>query len=339
MDESLEGTMSVETTCLEITDDGHLRQTETDAAIERWRDGTGSFWIVCRGDGPTEVIDWLRTFAHDPALLEVVLERGHTAKFLPLEEAVYFETPTVTKAHPDRPFLSTFICLDRLVVQIEDSPAGHTESSDLATVSQMVTLREPSTSALICFLLVGQSTAVRRLTLTLRGEARRLATRMDDDPGSVAIDEIVTLKRRVRDVDETVDEQLAVFPLLKAVQGTPLDLVRLTDLYQVAITNTQSSDRAIDRLTRQAEDLQARYDLNQQDKTNRRLGVLTILSAIFLPLTLLAGIYGMNFDIMPELHFRYGYLAVLVAMALTAAGLFWYFWSRGWIGDTRRKDE
>ena len=186
--------MSVETTCLEITDDGHLCQTELAAAVDRWRGGEGSYWIVCRGDDPTEVIDWLRTFARHPALLEVVLERGHTAKFLPLDEAVYFETPTVTKAHPDQPLLSTFICLDRLVIQIENSTSSDSEFSDHVTVSQMVTLREPTTSALICFLLVGQSTMVRRLTLALRGEARRLATRMDDDPCSVAIDEIVTLK-------------------------------------------------------------------------------------------------------------------------------------------------
>ena len=72
------------------------------------------------------------------------------------------------------------------------------------------------------------------------------------------------------------------------------------------------------------------YSMNQQDRTNQRLAVLTVISAIFLPMTLLAGIYGMNFEVMPELHFRYAYPAVLVLMVAVAAGMILYFRSRGW---------
>ena len=49
-----------------------------------------------------------------------------------------------------------------------------------------------------------------------------------------------------------------------------------------------------------------------------------------MPLTFIAGIYGMNFEFMPELHWRYGYFLVLGAMAVIAGGLFWYFRSRWW---------
>jgi len=71
--------------------------------------------------------------------------------------------------------------------------------------------------------------------------------------------------------------------------------------------------------------------MNQQEKTNRRLAVLTILSAIFMPLTLIAGIYGMNFDTMPELQHVFGYPAVLIFMALVAGGMYLYFKKRGWL--------
>src|SRR5690606_946006 len=47
---------------------------------------------------------------------------------------------------------------------------------------------------------------------------------------------------------------------------------------------------------------------------NNTMKVLTVITALFLPLTLIAGIYGMNFDNMPELHWRYGYFAVLGVM-------------------------
>jgi len=47
-------------------------------------------------------------------------------------------------------------------------------------------------------------------------------------------------------------------------------------------------------------------------------------------MTLLAGIYGMNFDVMPELHFPYAYPAALGLMVALAIGMLWYFRYRGW---------
>ena len=61
------------------------------------------------------------------------------------------------------------------------------------------------------------------------------------------------------------------------------------------------------------------------------LGLLTVISAIFMPLTLLAGIYGMNFEFMPELHWRYGYPWALGLMTAVAALELVYFWRRGWL--------
>lgn len=52
-----------------------------------------------------------------------------------------------------------------------------------------------------------------------------------------------------------------------------------------------------------------------------REGSLTVMSAIFFPLTLITGIYGMNFENMPELTWRYGYYAVLGALVAVVVGL------------------
>lgn len=76
---------------------------------------------------------------------------------------------------------------------------------------------------------------------------------------------------------------------------------------------------------------QARYEGAQQDKTNRRLGALTVLSAIFLPLTLLAGIWGMNFQGMPELGCPWGYPVALGIMGAVAFEPFQWFRTHGWL--------
>ena len=66
-------------------------------------------------------------------------------------------------------------------------------------------------------------------------------------------------------------------------------------------------------------------------RTNDVMKTLAVVSAIILPLSLIAGIYGMNFEHMPELRTRYGYYGVLGLMVVLTVVLLFYFWRRGWI--------
>ena len=67
------------------------------------------------------------------------------------------------------------------------------------------------------------------------------------------------------------------------------------------------------------------------NRTNDVMKTLAVLSSIILPLSLIAGIYGMNFEYMPELKSPIGYFATLAVMAGVAIVLLIYFWRRGWI--------
>jgi Mg2+ and Co2+ transporter CorA len=316
--------------CLEIGPDAHLQEVEVPASLRRNEGDDRLLWIVLESSTGSSVVAWLETVGLDPALLRILRDRGHSARLLPLEDAVLFEFPLATDDALPETVLSTLICLDRTVIEIRSDETRSTSSlEDLG--SRLAGLPESSTSALICARLVEQSVRVRGRSVELGKRARSLAARMDDAPEGITSDAIVSLKAAIRDLDELVDEQLAMLTLLEIIQRPTLDLVRLSDLFHVAVSNTQSADRAVDRLTNLAADLQGQFDTHQQSKTNRRLAALTIISAIFLPLTLIAGIYGMNFEVMPELHFRYAYPSVLAAMTIVAVGLFWYFWSRGWM--------
>jgi magnesium transporter len=59
--------------------------------------------------------------------------------------------------------------------------------------------------------------------------------------------------------------------------------------------------------------------------------VLTVFSAFFLPLTFIVGVYGMNFDVMPELRWRFGYPLVLGAMGLICVLIYRWFRRNGWL--------
>ncbi|MDU8946127.1 magnesium/cobalt transporter CorA [Rhodophyticola sp. MJ-SS7] len=73
-------------------------------------------------------------------------------------------------------------------------------------------------------------------------------------------------------------------------------------------------------------------------KLNEAMKVLTVVATIFIPLSFIASVYGMNFDResspwnMPELGWYLGYPFALLLMCASAAGLVWYIWKKGWLG-------
>ncbi len=73
------------------------------------------------------------------------------------------------------------------------------------------------------------------------------------------------------------------------------------------------------------------YLTNISNKMNQVMKVLTIIATIFIPLTFIAGIYGMNFVHMPELSWRWGYPAVWIVMLLLAAGMMVFFKRKKWL--------
>jgi len=87
---------------------------------------------------------------------------------------------------------------------------------------------------------------------------------------------------------------------------------------------------------------QIEYDMNtldsassfffstQSHRMNQIMKVLTVVSVIFMPLTFIVGIYGMNFDVMPELRYKYGYHVVMGLMFLLVVGMVSYFRKKKW---------
>lgn len=87
---------------------------------------------------------------------------------------------------------------------------------------------------------------------------------------------------------------------------------------------------------------QIEYDMNSLDsannffytaqahRMNEVMKILTVISSIFMPLTFIAGIYGMNFDYLPELHWKYGYFLMLGIMLAIVLSMIYYFKKKKW---------
>lgn len=73
------------------------------------------------------------------------------------------------------------------------------------------------------------------------------------------------------------------------------------------------------------------YVSSVSNRMNEIMKILTIFSAIFIPLTFVTGVYGMNFEFMPELKWKWGYFGLLGVMALIGFGMFFHFKKKKWI--------
>lgn len=80
------------------------------------------------------------------------------------------------------------------------------------------------------------------------------------------------------------------------------------------------------------------YRSAQDDELNDMLRVLTLVSALLLPITMIAGVYGMNFEYMPELSWRPGYFVVLGSFGVLVVGMTMWFRHRGWIGRRAERE-
>lgn len=249
----------------------------------------------------------------------------------PFEQEVYFEFPVCIydKENNPREQYVCFLCLKNLVICL--NAAAIMTQERLLAVSKQLRLAKRSMPSLLSALLARESLLVSKMAIELRTALYNLDECMDQDPESVEITDIHDQKKLLRVYDTVNSSQISCMDMLHSLDDHLLELIEYPMYFQLASTNASNTSQVLLRLDKTITDLSLRYDANEQEKMNHRLGVLTILSAIFMPITFMAGIFGMNFDYMPELHFSWSYPVALASMAAVALGLYLYFKKDGWL--------
>jgi magnesium transporter len=157
-------------------------------------------------------------------------------------------------------------------------------------------------------------------------------------PNDEILEEILSLKRSLLRVKRISSKQLEVLYRMshgqfQLITGPVLPFFRDIFDHLVRVTDLAESYRDLVSGSLEA------YLSVVSNRLNEIMKVLTIFSAVMLPLTFIAGVYGMNFENMPELHSRYGYFTVWVIMIVVAVAMLYFFWRRGWIGGQKRKHQ
>jgi magnesium transporter len=313
-----------------ITEDRRLESVPSERVSDDWKTGDFSYWIDLQGSGEDALEHYLGGIEVNEVIGQLIKDPVDIARVIPTEDAVFFDLPIHTGDDEDSSGYLNALCLPRLLITIHEQPI-----SSLETLAKVIghtsLLSAPTTSALVCLILMQLSALSNQVAQRVSSRVNHLAAQMDRDAGAVKLQQILSENARVRALEMVEEESGPVYSLLKVTNTEALNFAELKSYFEVVIGNTEFLTRNVYRLSSQLGDLHQRYSLNVQEKTDQRLSVLTIISAIFLPLTLLAGIYGMNFQDMPELKLTYAYPALLAIMAVIAVGMWRYFKQNGWL--------
>ena len=150
------------------------------------------------------------------------------------------------------------------------------------------------------------------------------------DPTSKTLAKIQRLKRELVFVRKSISPTRE---LLAGLERSDTSLIGektrpyLRDIYDHAIRLTEAVDSSRDLITGMLDI----YLSSVNNKMNEVMKVLTVFASIFIPLTFIVGIYGMNFEYMPELKWRWAYPALWVMFAVITGGLLTYFKRKKWL--------
>lgn len=151
-----------------------------------------------------------------------------------------------------------------------------------------------------------------------------------EQANSDLVQEIHKLKREILKIRRAVYPLREVINQMSKVEASLLSkstLVYLRDLYDHIIQVSESIDLQRELIW----SLMDMYMTTISNRMNEVMKVLTIIATVFIPLSFIAGVYGMNFENMPELHHKYGYFILLGVMLFVFLGMGYYFKRKGWL--------
>lgn len=225
------------------------------------------------------------------------------------------------------------VLTQRRLISIEEAPTVH----PFASLSQWLLERKPAPGAEDLDDLLHYM--VDNLLDGIFPMLEQMANRLDDleeaalrDPRPRILGRAYQLRnnlRRIRQQLWPLRHQILLFLRQNQPIMGPEGLQGFREMAQ----NVEQIFDSCEILRHQCDAVTEAHMASTGNRMNQIMKTLTIVSTIFAPLTFIAGIYGMNFDNMPELHAHGGYVVCLILMAAIAAIQAGWLWRRGWFDD------
>lgn len=289
-------------------------------------------WVNINGIHNTDAIEAIgKVYGIHNLVLEDILNTDHRPKVEPFEDYVFFTMKMMWYDQEDvlereqisivfgKPYV---LCFQEVKGDIFD-PIRQRIREDSGLI------RKRGTDYLVYRII---DTVVDNYFIIIE----RIEERVEDLEIAITADTDEDFTRDIQHLKrEIISLKRALLPLREAVSGLEKGVSDLIDP-----ENEKYFRDVYDHLIQIADNLETNREVlsglmdmqmaNMSNRMNQVMKVLTVIATIFIPLTFIAGIYGMNFDNMPELHFKYGYFVVWAIMLAVFVAMLIFFRRKKW---------
>lgn len=278
---------------------------------------------------PAELSTLLEPLALPVIVLARLLDRRKLPGALAADPALLMGLPATLGSADAEPAFLRLILLPMALVTIHERPVPALEDLAKELVGAGVAgLRDlPELMYMILDELADLSVKAQ---IDVRDRVFNLGRTLSRDAGKIRPNELTDLRWEVDRLASIAENQLYCVVGLQALDAAILNEPHRRPYLQDLVSELELAQRGIYRLDNRVNDLFSFYQMTQSDEVDRRLRILTIVSAVALPLGLIAGLLGMNVGGLPGGRAWYGFVVVVALMVVITVAELVYFQRRGW---------
>ncbi len=312
--------------------DGSLREQGGEALIDRWRDDPKALlWVDVSPDEADDEAHWFRYFGADTTTTNQALaarfppkiEQTKAGTFILLRalnaeaESIQFGTIQIAFLVGERFVLTRHSSRSPSIERTREELLGKAPPHLASTAAVAVRVSEVVVSRFV------------PIMHRLEGRLEEMEDEMFGSPTDSLLEELLLYKRQLKNVRRIASYHAAIFDTLRrdrtaAFESAQREIFEVFEQFERVVSLANLYNEL-------ANDLMNGYLSLASHRLNNIMKVLTIITCIFVPLSFIAGIYGMNFDVMPELKSPVGYFVVLGVMTTIAVALLVGFKRRSWL--------
>ena len=302
--------------------------------IPEYSDQTKRIWFNIDGIHDAELIKRIGdSFNISPLVMENILDTGQRPFIEDYQDQIFITLKLLISGRPEQKVFTeqiSFVLGENCLISFQEQPNSTFEPVRKRITKHKSKIRNYGTDYLFYTLIDCVLENYLKVIEIMGERIEDLEEEVTEEPSTEHLESINFYRREIAYIRKSIRPVREIILKLNKLdtefisEGT---LVYMKDLPNLI-------DQALDSLEIYKDilgDLFTTYNMYMATRLNETMKFLTVFSTIFIPLTFLAGIYGMNFDFIPELHYKNGYYLLLCLMTAIATAMLIFFKKKKWI--------
>ncbi len=290
----------------------------------------GESWFDIEEATPEELRSFLAPLDLHPVMISRCLDSANTPGVISYDRAVLLEFPSAQSLETLDPSYLTIVLQSPVLVTIRTGPMPAIEE----LIADIAAEKMPSLSHLIqiVYLILDDLTDLSVQAETqVRDKTLNVARALADNPDKVDARDLTNLRWQVDKLISLIENQLYCVTGLNSSDNKALQEPHRKAYLQDLVSELEIAQRGVHRLETRVNGLYDSYQTVGSSRVEKRLRILTIVSAVTLPFSLIAGLLGMNVGGLPATQDPQGFIIVIGLMLVIGAVELWYFKRKGWL--------